>query len=117
MAEHSIGCFNRRGRATEIDCTPVPRRKRLSRRGKDCISDGGVAEVIEHERNGLLFPAGDAKALALTIERVVNDRKLLARLSAAADMPQTVSEYVDQVERIYCNMPAATAEALLGFFA
>jgi glycosyltransferase involved in cell wall biosynthesis len=35
---------------------------------------GGIAEIVQHEHNGLLFPAGDAAALAATIERVLASR-------------------------------------------
>jgi glycosyltransferase involved in cell wall biosynthesis len=72
----------------------------------------GIAEVIEHERNGLLFPAGDADALARAIARVANDRNLLARLSAAADTPKTTGEYVNEVERVYGNVLARRKAAV-----
>ena len=52
-------------------------------------SDGGaLPEVVLHERNGLVFPAGDARALALAMQRLVDDRALLERLRAArTDIP------------------------------
>jgi glycosyltransferase involved in cell wall biosynthesis len=43
---------------------------------------GGLAEVVQHERNGLLFRAGDAAALREAIERLASDPGLLARLHA-----------------------------------
>jgi glycosyltransferase involved in cell wall biosynthesis len=45
---------------------------------------GGVAEVLENERNGLLVPAGDTNALADAIRRFFSDPELQARLRAAA---------------------------------
>jgi glycosyltransferase involved in cell wall biosynthesis len=45
---------------------------------------GGVGEVLENERNGLLVPAGDADALADAIRRFFADPDLRARLRAAA---------------------------------
>jgi glycosyltransferase involved in cell wall biosynthesis len=45
---------------------------------------GGVAEVVENERNGLLVPAGDAAGLAEAIRRYFADPELRARLRAAA---------------------------------
>jgi glycosyltransferase involved in cell wall biosynthesis len=45
---------------------------------------GGVTEVVENERNGLLVPAGDAVALAGAIRRFFSDAELRARLAAAA---------------------------------
>jgi glycosyltransferase involved in cell wall biosynthesis len=47
-------------------------------------SAGGVGEVLENERNGLLVPAGDADALAEAIRRYFSDDELRARLRAAA---------------------------------
>jgi O-antigen biosynthesis protein len=45
---------------------------------------GGVAEVVEHEANGLVVPAEDAPALAAAIERMARDTELRARLGARA---------------------------------
>jgi hypothetical protein len=44
----------------------------------------GVREVIRHEQNGLLVPAGDADALAAALRRLAADPGLRARLGAAA---------------------------------
>lgn len=44
---------------------------------------GGVPEIIEHEKTGLLVPPGDAAALAAAIERLARDRTLRARLATA----------------------------------
>jgi glycosyltransferase involved in cell wall biosynthesis len=45
---------------------------------------GGIPEVIVHEDNGLLVPAGDVDAIAEAIERVAGDADLRARLAARA---------------------------------
>jgi glycosyltransferase involved in cell wall biosynthesis len=45
---------------------------------------GGVAEVVEHERNGLLVEQGDAEALGAEIRRFFADAELRERLRAAA---------------------------------
>ncbi|MGQ3684445.1 MAG: glycosyltransferase family 4 protein [Candidatus Loosdrechtia sp.] len=37
---------------------------------------GGHCEIIEHEKNGLLFPVGDEKACASAIIRLLKDEKL-----------------------------------------
>jgi glycosyltransferase involved in cell wall biosynthesis len=45
---------------------------------------GGVAEVVEDERNGLLVPAGDADALAAAVRRYFDDDALREALREAA---------------------------------
>ena len=45
---------------------------------------GGIPEVVEHERNGLLVAPGDARALADALVRLLTDRPLSQRLGAAA---------------------------------
>ena len=45
---------------------------------------GGVPEIIDHDGNGLLVPAGDSAALAAAIRRVVTDPMLRRRLGDAA---------------------------------
>jgi glycosyltransferase involved in cell wall biosynthesis len=47
-------------------------------------SAGGVGEVLEDGRNGLLVPAGDVDGLAAAIERFFADDALRARLREAA---------------------------------
>ena len=41
---------------------------------------GGIPDVVTHERNGLVIPAGDAGALARAIERLRDDSDLRNRL-------------------------------------
>jgi glycosyltransferase involved in cell wall biosynthesis len=45
---------------------------------------GGIPDLIEHDRNGLLVEPGDAEALADALVRVLTDRSLAERLSASA---------------------------------
>jgi glycosyltransferase involved in cell wall biosynthesis len=45
---------------------------------------GGVPDVVQHEVNGLLVPAGDAEALAAAVRRFVDDDALRERLRNAA---------------------------------
>lgn len=50
-----------------------------------CVSDtGGLREIVVHERTGLLFPAGDAGALAACLTRLYDDASLRYRLGEAA---------------------------------
>jgi glycosyltransferase involved in cell wall biosynthesis len=45
---------------------------------------GGIPDLVEDDRNGLLVEAGDTAALADAIVRVLSDRALAERLSAGA---------------------------------
>jgi glycosyltransferase involved in cell wall biosynthesis len=45
---------------------------------------GGLAEIVEHERTGLVVPVDDVPALAAALERVARDGALRARLGNEA---------------------------------
>lgn len=71
---------------------------------------GGIAEIVAHERNGLLVAPGDAPAFAAAIARLVEDRALRAALAAAGPdrarqfgvarmVAATLGVYRDQIER------------------
>jgi L-malate glycosyltransferase len=45
---------------------------------------GGLAEIVEHERTGLVVPVDDPSALAAAMERVAVDETLRARLGREA---------------------------------
>lgn len=62
---------------------------------------GGMTEVIEHEKNGLLFDKGNAVDLAQQVIRLLGDRTLLERLSANAHLPKSIPAYVDELESMY----------------
>jgi GT2 family glycosyltransferase/glycosyltransferase involved in cell wall biosynthesis len=53
---------------------------------------GALPEVVEHERNGLLFRAGDAGALAAALQRLVDDRGLVERLRRARTSALSIDE-------------------------
>lgn len=44
----------------------------------------GIPDIVRQERNGLLFDVGDACAFRQAVLRILDDRTLLARLSAGA---------------------------------
>jgi len=71
---------------------------------------GGVVEVLDDGRNGLLVPPGDPAALAEAIGRFVADDDLRTRLGAAA------AESVRQLapETIYARLEAILAGVLSG---
>jgi glycosyltransferase involved in cell wall biosynthesis len=68
-------------------------------------SVGQVAEVVQHERNGLLIPPGDAKAMADSIKRLIADDGLRIRLGQQArqDAIQKHSweTYISRLEDVF----------------
>jgi glycosyltransferase involved in cell wall biosynthesis len=68
---------------------------------------GGVVEIVEDGRNGLLVPPGDADALASSIERFFGDEGLQERLRSAA--VGSVAEY--SPVRIYDRLEQILVEA------
>ena len=69
---------------------------------------GGNPEIVRHEREGLLFPRGDAAGCAAAFRRLFRDTALAARLGAAGRarareryrLDRTVEEYY----RLYCRL-------------
>jgi glycosyltransferase involved in cell wall biosynthesis len=47
-------------------------------------SVGGIPEVVEDGKNGLLVPPGDIDALVTAIHRILGDDELRASLAASA---------------------------------
>lgn len=66
---------------------------------------GGAVEMVEHDKTGLLFKAGDAADLAATILRVYRHPELGQRLGEAARAHAlavfAVNEHVRQVQGVY----------------
>lgn len=66
---------------------------------------GGIPEVVEDSRTGLLAQPGDPRSLALALERMLDDAALARRLAerarerAAAEF--TVKRMVERTERLY----------------
>jgi len=57
----------------------------------------GLAEVIQHDGNGLLFGSGSSSDLALQLARLINEDGLLQQLSANARAPKSTENYVDEL--------------------
>jgi glycosyltransferase involved in cell wall biosynthesis len=70
----------------------------------------GMAEVIHHEDNGLLFKPGSVVELAQALQRVCKDRNLLERLAKRAIMPRSIQDYVRQMEAVYEDLLAEPVE-------
>lgn len=75
-----------------------------------CTDSLGPEEVVDHGRNGLVVPTGDAAALAEAMARLVTDRAELARLRQGADVRvRTLSEQLDGLEAHYAALMAERA--------
>ena len=69
----------------------------------------GIAEIVHHEVNGLLFPREDVAALAACLKRLACDRTLVRRLSTNTRAPQSLGEHVAKLEEIYGEVIAKKA--------
>ena len=69
---------------------------------------GGIAELVEHERDGLLVEAANVKAWAAAIRRVAVDRELLDCLRAGVRAPRTMSEVASEMQALYERALAST---------
>ena len=69
---------------------------------------GGIAEQIEHGRNGLLVPVDDPAALADNLEHVINDpdyRYELARTAyEKAKKEYSLTRVIQQLKRLYTSI-------------
>jgi glycosyltransferase involved in cell wall biosynthesis len=62
---------------------------------------GGMAEAVEHDVSGLVFPRGDARALAERLRALATDAALYDRIAAGRPAVPTLAEVVDRLEEIY----------------
>ena len=67
---------------------------------------GALQERVAHERDGLLFPAGDAGALRALLQRLRDEPDLLPRLSANIGPVRRMQEHAADVERVYQDVTA-----------
>lgn len=84
----------------------------LSAQAAGCVliaSDvGGLSDVVEHGKNGLLFKPGSAEELRDCILQLINEENMLYQLSDAAVTPGSVTQYVDTLESEYRQVVGET---------
>lgn len=71
---------------------------------------GGLVELVQHERNGLLIPAGDAEGFADAAARLITDESLRRRLGNAGPVRAAefdVESMVIGSERVYHSVLGA----------
>jgi glycosyltransferase involved in cell wall biosynthesis/GT2 family glycosyltransferase len=89
IRDADICCFPSRWEAFPLVCLEA-----LALGAPVVASDaGGLSEIVQHGESGLLFPAGDAEALANCLERMLADPALRQRLGTAG--PVRVRELCD----------------------
>jgi L-malate glycosyltransferase len=77
---------------------------------------GGIPEIVEHERSGLLAPVRDPEALGAAIARLVQDAALAARLVEGAtrrvrdfSVERTADRTIDVYRQLTAGWPAGRA--------
>lgn len=74
---------------------------------------GGVAAVLDGGNAGLLVPPGDAGSLATSMERVLNDRALAARIADAAGARARADYGIDRMVARYAERYTGAAGPVL----
>jgi glycosyltransferase involved in cell wall biosynthesis len=72
-----------------------------------CSDVGGNPELVRHEENGYLFPAGDVAALASALVGLCQDpgrRAAMGQSSLRLAKSFSVEVVVDQHERLYASL-------------
>ena len=62
---------------------------------------GGLSEVVEHGKNGLLFPLENAEALSRCLARLAGEPGLLARLREGIEPVKSLGESAEELESLY----------------
>lgn len=62
---------------------------------------GALPEIVRHGKNGLLFPPGDAAALAVLVFRLAADRGLLAALRQGIGPVKSITDNASELLDIY----------------
>ena len=65
---------------------------------------GGMAELIAHDENGLLFEAGSVQDLAKQLQRLLDEPALLSQLRCGIQPVPTVEEETATLMRIYRSL-------------
>jgi glycosyltransferase involved in cell wall biosynthesis len=71
---------------------------------------GGMAGIVRHEENGLLFEPGDSEDLARQIGRLMDEPGLFERLEENAEDVRTVEDSVDEMLGLYASLREKSAD-------
>lgn len=70
---------------------------------------GGIAELVRHDENGLLFAVDDADDLARQLQRLLEDPTIVPRLRSAPNSFRSVQVELDELEQLYQSLVACGA--------
>lgn len=62
---------------------------------------GGMSELVEHGKSGLLFAPGDVADLREQLQRLVDDPELVRQMSANVPPVRTLDEEIEELEGLY----------------
>lgn len=65
---------------------------------------GSLADLVGHEKSGLLFEMGNARDLAAQLQRLVNDPEMIERLRGGIPNVKTVDQNVEELFDIYAGL-------------
>src|SRR3712207_1808975 len=68
---------------------------------------GGMSEVVEHEKNGLLFELESVEDLARQLRRLGEEPGLLEKLRVGIEPVKTVEDSMDEMEQLYGELVGA----------
>ena len=66
---------------------------------------GGIAELVEHQRNGLLVEPASTEAWARALRRLLEEPGLLARLRSGVPLVRNMRTAAEEMEAIYAGLP------------
>jgi GT2 family glycosyltransferase/glycosyltransferase involved in cell wall biosynthesis len=72
---------------------------------------GGMAEMVRHEENGLLFTPGDAVDLAAQLRRLLDEPGLRESLRSGIRRPLSIEEDAARLRQIYSSLVKAGLKA------
>lgn len=75
---------------------------------------GGMAGIVRHEENGLLFEPGNSEELAGHLERLVDEPGLLEKLRGGPGSVRTVEDSVDEMLELYERLRREKSAVLSG---
>lgn len=65
---------------------------------------GGMIEMVEHEKGGLVFEPGNARDLSFQLKRLLDEPGLLEHLRSGIPPVKTLSEEIDELEMFYTRL-------------